>query len=387
MINELNELAVGVDLGKEFSQITFYSRKNSEPMTVSQTAGEEDYQIPTPREVFAAVEGERENGPRLLADFLEQCLKLLAGAGKPDSLFLMVTMKKVRRVWADAVWKAAALLQIPARNVYLQDHRESFAYYMLNQRKDLWNYQAALFEYEKDRITAYEMDVDGRTKPAFVTVKEFSHIYVDEKARNGRSEEQWKEEKDRLFYNQAEEMFRGRVFSSVYLIGEGFDREWAKNSLAFLCMKRHVFMGQNLYTKGACYSAMQRCGMLKKGDYLYHGPDMMEYNIGMNMLIRGNDEYYPMSSAGLNWYAAKSECEFVLDDTDCVEICSVHMNGTKKTHTIALTDLPERPNRATRIHMKIEFASKDRCRVILEDLGLGNLYPSSGKRWEAVIPL
>ena len=81
MINELNELAVGVDLGKEFSQITFYSRKNSEPMTVSQTAGEEDYQIPTPREVFAAVEGERENGPRLLADFLEQCLKLLAGAG------------------------------------------------------------------------------------------------------------------------------------------------------------------------------------------------------------------------------------------------------------------------------------------------------------------
>lgn len=77
MINELNELAVGVDLGKEFSQITFYSRKNSEPMTVSQTAGKEDYQIPTPREVFAAVEGERENGPRLLADFLEQCLKLL----------------------------------------------------------------------------------------------------------------------------------------------------------------------------------------------------------------------------------------------------------------------------------------------------------------------
>lgn len=68
-------------------------------------------------------------------------------------------------MWADAVWKAAALLQIPARNVYLQDHRESFAYYMLNQRKDLWNYQAALFEYEKDRITAYEMDVDGRTKP------------------------------------------------------------------------------------------------------------------------------------------------------------------------------------------------------------------------------
>lgn len=87
MINELNELAVGVDLGKEFSQITFYSRKNSEPMTVSQTAGEEDYQIPTPREVFAAVEGERENGPRLLADFLEQCLKLLGRSRKTGQPF------------------------------------------------------------------------------------------------------------------------------------------------------------------------------------------------------------------------------------------------------------------------------------------------------------
>ena len=56
-------------------------------MTVSQTAGEGDSQIPTPREVFAAVEGERENGPRLLADFLEQCLKLLAGARKTGQPF------------------------------------------------------------------------------------------------------------------------------------------------------------------------------------------------------------------------------------------------------------------------------------------------------------
>ena len=44
-------------------------------------------------------------------------------------------------------------------------------------------------------------------------------------------------------------------------------------------------MGQNLYTKGACYAAMEYARMNRVGDYLYAGPDMIEQNMGMEMII------------------------------------------------------------------------------------------------------
>ena len=56
MISEINELAIGIDLGPESSQITFYNRQNSAPKTVSLVPGEENYQITTPKDLFSLVE-------------------------------------------------------------------------------------------------------------------------------------------------------------------------------------------------------------------------------------------------------------------------------------------------------------------------------------------
>lgn len=387
MINELNEIAVGIDLCRKSTQITFYNRKNTEPKTVAAGSENSKYQIETPKELFSLVEEETERGTELLAEFFGSCFERLSGAGAPDCLYVMVTMKKMRPVWASAVTEALKRRNVLEENIYLQDHRESFFNYVMNQRKDLWNYHVALFEYETDRITAWELAVDNRTKPAFVRVEEKSHVFVDEKARSGMDEEQWKKEKDRRFLSQIQELFKGKVFSSAYLIGNGFDKEWARESLRFLCTRRHVFMGDNLYTKGACYGAMARCGMAGSGDYLYAGPDMIEYNMGMEMLVRGNREYYSMITAGVNWYSARHVCEFILDDTKDIVFLSRHLDGSQMSHTVTLTELPKRPNRATRIHLEMEFISKKRCRVRMEDLGLGSLYPSSGKQWEAVIDL
>ena len=41
MISEINELALGIDLGPVNSQLTFYNRQNSGPRTVSVVPGEE----------------------------------------------------------------------------------------------------------------------------------------------------------------------------------------------------------------------------------------------------------------------------------------------------------------------------------------------------------
>ena len=385
MISEINELAIGIDLGPESSQITFYNRQNSAPKTVSLVPGEENYQITTPKDLFSLVEQQRKDGETVLTDFFRQCLDLLATAGKPDRIVVAVTMKHMNSTWAEAIQNAFGVLKVPPENVYLQDYRESFYWYTLNQRKELWTYHVALFECEKGKVTGYDLSVERKTRPALVTIGEKAMLYLDEKIREGKGDDAWNRIRDQKFLDMAKKMFGKKSFSSVYLVGDEFDKSWLTESLMFLCNRRKVFMGQNLYTKGACYGAMEYAGMSKVGDYLYAGPDMIEQNIGMEMIIRGHQEFYPLISAGVNWYMARSECEFILDDISEIVLYSKSMSGEQLSHTMKLPGLMDRPNRATRLRMELRFTGKRKCKVTVTDLGLGGLYPATWKNWEAVL--
>lgn len=387
MIKEYSEIFIGFDLCYDYSQITFYNRQISEPMTVTTVPGEERYQITTPRDLFPLVEQRAELGIALLSNFFKQCFDMVRTAGPMEYITVMVTMKKMKPAWTHAIVEAMGMLGIPRERVFLQEHLESFYYYALNQKKELWHYHVALFEYEHDRITAYQMSIDYRTKPAFVKVEKVSEISLDDKVRAGCSSEEWRHKKDMLFLEQAKQFMEGKIFSCAYLIGDGFDKKWAQRSLHYLCLRRHVFQGKNLYTKGACYAAMEQAGVANIGNYLFAGEDMLEYNMGMMMQKGGAESYVNMISAGINWYVAHYECEFLLDDTEEIEIYSKSMSGAEMVHTISLKNLPERANLATRLHFEMYFTAKNRCCVRIDDLGLGELCPSSGKKWESIIEL
>ena len=182
-------------------------------------------------------------------------------------------------------------------------------------------------------------------------------------------------------------MFENTPFSAVYLVGREFEGEWMDKSFRFLCRKRRSFRGDNLYTMGACYAAMEENGATACKDTLYLSDDMIQHNLGMWMEIRGQEGYYPLVNAGINWYMARHTCEFLLGDEKEVVIYSRTVRGEEMEHTLALSQLPDRPRWATRLRLDISFTAPDRCRVRAEDLGLGELYPSSGKIWEANISL
>lgn len=387
MTMDYNEVAIGFDLGRESSVFTFYHQNNTEPMTVSSVPGEEKYQIPTPRDLFPLIEQEAELGVALLSNFFKMCFEKLSAVGPMGGISVMVTMETMKPVWVRAIRQALEMLDVPMDRIYLQDYLESFYYYALSQKKDLWRYKVALFEYKQDFITGYELSINANTKPAMVTIKNRGRICLDEKTRGSRKPEHWKRMKDVRFLEQAKKQIGTDAYSTVYLVGEEFDQSWEHESIKYLCSRRKVYQGQNLYSKGACYGAMHLSGMVSIGSFLYAGPDMIEHNISMKMFRRGVESRVDMINAGINYYMAYYTCEFILDDTEELVFTSRSIHGDTADHTVKLTDLPKRPNRATRIRMEMTFAAKDRCRVRLEDLGLGELYKSSGKKWEAVIGL
>lgn len=426
MIREQHRTIVGLDFDRKYAQITFYNRSNEEPVTVSTVPGSKKYLIPTclfrmrgeTEWYFGAdaqklqeeqadgyffddlvrlmdlqqpVELERESIPtaELIGQFLKGCLELLSGTGSLEQISIMVTMKEMREPFTGTLKKALMGLGISRNHMFFQDHMESFFYYMVNQKKSLWTYHAALFEYEEDTIVAYDFYADYQTRPAIVHIKKAGFLTLDERLKRRVGEHRWGEERARRFQDMLEGMFKTAAYSSIYLVGDEFLEEWMEPCFKVICARRrHGFTGKNLYTKGACFGAMHRVGEKTVDGFLYDSPDMIHFNIGMNMIIRGRESYYPVIAAGANWYEAYHECEFILDDTEQVTLVAKEMaTGEIRHETITVEPIRNRPNRTVRLRMTVRFLDQHMCQIRLEDQGFGGLYRSSGKVWEQIMDL
>ena len=78
--------------------------------------------------------------------------------------------------------------------------------------------------------------------------------------------------------------------------------------------------------------------------------------------------------------------DFVLGDSRCVPLILTPLDG-KGTETIEvdLSGLPDRPPKASRLRLTVEFESETRMKIEVEDLGFGEFFPSTGRKWQKII--
>ena len=407
---EPKNLIVGIDLNRKQSQICYYERNSQDAVSAPVKVGSTRATFPTllcrvpetgewyyglEAEYFAeqkngvlidrlydlcadgntfSAEGESFTGGELLAAFLKQALTMV-GVTKPESQVagLMITVPRLTKSLVQAVRCAYRMLGIPRGHAFLQDYRESFYYHTLCQRQELWARKVGMFCFEEENVTFFSLELNFRTKPVTASVKEGKTIRL--------SREPVK--KDRMFQKLIEESLKQDLYSSIFLVGEEFDRSWAVHSVPLLCKgRRKVFAGTNLFARGACFAAREKVEDKALKGYLYAGEDLVRFNVGMDMKINGCPAYYPLVTAGVNWYETEKECEFLMDGTRAlVFVVSSMDEGKRRRYGMPLPGLPDRPDRTTRIRLHVEFDSPGRCQITAEDLGLGELFPSSGKIW------
>ena len=387
MIEEKRDLILGLQLCENCVQLTYYNNTMKEPATLSADGEKDSYLFPVkPEEWAAATEKEKPN--RELKELFSRCLDRVKTLGKMEDIRIMVTVPELVSPLDERIPGTLEEMGIERKYIFLQDYKSSFYYYTVNQKRELWSGDVALLEYEEDTMNGYVLHVDKSTKPALVTVEKAASQKMDESARDGRLEEEWNRERDRLFFELLKKVFERRNVTTSYLMGDYFDKSWAERSFQYLCYHRHAFQGKNLYTKGACYGAMERMGVITLPDLLFLGEDIIHENLGMNMRIRGKEMYYPIITAGVNWYEAHHVCEFIPDNETSITIITKPMTGGQEiNHILRLTDFPRRPNRATRLRMTVYFVSAHRCKVEVEDLGFGGFFRPSGKKWKREISL
>ena len=181
--------------------------------------------------------------------------------------------------------------------------------------------------------------------------------------------------------------FENQIVSTVYLVGEGFEGGWMKDSLTFLCRNRRAFLGNNLYSKGACYAGFVR---EYNDDWkcIYMGENEMKFNLSLKVRDKGSLAFYTLISAGKNWFETKGECDVILAGNAEIDFWKqLPSSREAMIEKIALTDFPKRPDRTTRIHILATPIANDKIEVEIRDLGFGEIFKSTNKVWKYIITM
>lgn len=406
----MKNLIVGIDLNRNESQICYFERETQDAVAAAVKVGSARTTFPTKlswipdtgewyygleADFFAeqkngvpvdclydlcadgtswSAEGREFSGGELLALFLERALTMLGVTDAEREITgIMITVPSLTRAFVGAIRDAYERLGIPRSRGYLQDYRESFYYHTLYQKPELWTKKVGLFHFSEEGVRFSSLEQNHATRPVTVTVKEGGYT-----ALSGTGKE-----KDQQLLRFTEESLGSELYSSVFLMGAQFDPGWAVRTTQSLCRgQRKAFSGDNLFAKGACFAVREKVEERRLKGYLYLGNDLIRCNIGMDMKVNGAPVYYPLVTAGVNWYETGKECEFLLDGTEELIFQVSRMDSHQKQRfSMQLPGLPKRPAGTTRIRLSIAYESPTFVRIDAEDLGFGELFPTSGICW------
>ncbi|MCR5673217.1 MAG: hypothetical protein K6F87_05835 [Lachnospiraceae bacterium] len=417
---------LGYDLNDTMSQISYIELNESVPETVASDAEEERLGIPTvlskrkgvaqwefgTAAVKAAeagnttlvsqlmsfanagakieIEGEAYDATDLLILFVRRSLNLLSMVLTPSEVECMIfTVSSLEGKYVDILERIAAAMPVPREKIIIQTYEESIYYYILHQPEDIWEHDVSVFDYSGPFLKAYELWMNRATTPvvAFVDRTDFSEIKMPKFMMKEEESVEKADRIDELILQLSHEYFGGRNVGTVFLLGEGFEGGWCKKTLKFVCMGRRVFQGRNLYSKGACYCGkdkVQPCEL--NSDYVFLGPDKLKFNLGLNMVVAGEEEYIAVADAGENWYDSGVSYDIVLGDTKTIPLIMTPLDGKGvESIELELSGLPDRPPKASRIRLDVSFESERRMKILAEDMGFGEFFPSTGKKWEKII--
>jgi len=334
----------------------------------------------------ATISGIRYEGLYLLKMFLEKALELPRKAAGVDPIAgLVIAVSTLDVKLMDSLLYCADYLEIPRERVHIISHTESFIYYVMSQKKELWVNQVGMFDFRDSRITYYQMQADRLKRPAIVKVAEkdysdYAQLFI--------SGEQTDEEKSSIFEVMVHGAIHGQIITSLYMTGAGFENDFAADVMKKLCVGRHLFKGDNLYVCGACYMARELGGERRLDDVVYLGEDIVTSDLTIQVYADAQERELPLVRAGTAWYHIEKEMDLIQDGDQELAVCIKNVVTKKQSvRLIPMDGILGRTDRRARVGIQIRFSGPDRCIMTLRDKGFGEFFPSSYRIWEETITL
>jgi len=323
----------------------------------------------------------------LLSKFIQMSLQSF-----PTIDGIVFTVPIISEELAQMLRTIAIRMGINRSHIFIQDYKESFCNYLFYQPKELWQYESALFSCDRNEIKAYMLRRlkpglgDGKT--TFVTVDEVASAQIKELAAvYPVMDDDKAKDADQMFSRFIEGVFNRRLVSSAFLTGEGFDNQWYPKSLRIICNGRRAFMGNNLYSRGACFTAFRKLYMHVE-DPVYLSESKLTDQITINMRVDGQEMWYPIVSWGAHWYESSNQWDVLMKDVEDIELrVESLVEGTIRTEIIPMEHFPKRADYSMRIQIETLFLDEKTCQISVRDVGFGEFFAKSDFVEEKIINL
>lgn len=409
-MNEVRNILVGIEIGRTCAQICYFDRRQAEPVSIPTKVGTNQYAFPVSLAKMEGKEewhfgfeadffGKRENGilcpnpfetaqqeapvlidgkeyeaHELLAIFLGEALKML-GVPHPVQAIagICVTCGNLTRLLAEHIYSALRLLGLAPEKCHVCDNEESFYYYGYSMKPEVRAREMGLIRFSGNVASFSLMEESRSRKPAVVTITETAHTALPEEA----------EERDAAFSEAVKQWTEGMNFSGIFITGEGFGVDWAKSSVKTLSRAAsHVFEGDNLFVKGACWAVYERTERHAFAGRLYLGPDQVRATVGIDVIEGGQQQFLPLVSAGTRYYACDTSVDILPDGRDDLMVTVRYADSAAHRNERAkLEGLPVRPHRATRLRLSVHCPDVSSCVIGAEDLGFGEMFAATHRKW------
>ncbi len=274
-----------------------------------------------------------------------------------------------------AVKRLQGELKLADDEFQVSSHIDAGLHYIFNQPDSLRNNSVALFDFNGEGMDYYRIDISRYKTPEVIDVV---HKNLNDRL-NYPAVKRNKDELDERFAILAKELMAETYISAVFLTGIGFMEEWMDESTGVLCDGRRVFLGQNIYAKGACYRAVGGTHADALSRYFVNSAYTVPASIGINLKDE-KETFLPITKSGVEWFEKTDKLYIFLDETMRLDLLIKHaITGDTTREVMEIHGLPKRPVKTTKLSLETEFTDATHGAVIIRDEGFGEMYPTTNK--------
>lgn len=153
---------------------------------------------------------------------------------------------------------------------------------------------------------------------------------------------------------------------------------WYTKTLRRISEGKRAFKGNNIYAKGACLAGILRADE-EQADYNIICAGRTKATISVEVRHKGEPILLNLSKAPKDWFDSGMKMDFILDTPGPVRFyVSSLIRNFRTSFDLDLSGIPERPRKATRIEVELQYFSESSCEITVRDKGFGELFPASG---------
>ena len=330
----------------------------------------------TRKDGIATIDGTKYEGKEILKIYFREIIN--AGMEKlykekPEEV--VVAMAGLEEDIVGDIREAFVGLGYQPNHIHIISKEESFIYFVLSLKKDIWNNKVGMYDLSDVSLTYYEMLVNRNSRKLLVNAEsenmdEAFNLQILNNPSGAKLA-------DKILTSVAEKVMDKKKFSSIFLTGQVFaEHEWADGFISYLCSRGKVYLDTNIFAKGAAFKGVD----LASENSIYNLTALCEGRLRSDVFINvennGKDGKIYLAKAGDFWGEPDTELLMIPDEKEVIDISVVGVDGkVKKNIPIVLDFLPKRPIKTRRFYFRTKFLDDKIMNVEIEDAGFGDMYP------------